>query len=263
VSTVLPSPALPPHPSVSAALHEPMRFGDFPITETQSFPPPARAQCWVYVTLNAEIALSLPESPVLQQFLPSPRLRVSVDGQWLWWALRRKYPDRPLRKLSGSDLIHELAALCAANGERLLLLGSNVQANARAVQQLRARWPGLDVAGLAPGHFVVGADSERAVHAQALAAMADYRPHYVVLGLGALKEQRLAASLLPELDGRVHGLLCFGGAIDLASGLVRRAPRVWQRMGLECVYRVVQQPERLPRLWKMLRLLPLLALARY
>ncbi|CAD5371285.1 putative UDP-N-acetyl-D-mannosaminuronic acid transferase [Rubrivivax sp. A210] len=240
-----------------------MHFGEFAITETQSFPPPSRAQCWAYVTLNAEISLSLPHSPGLQSLLHSPRVRVSVDGQWLWWALRRKYPTRPLEKLSGSDLIHRIAAHCAQKGQRLLLLGSTPQANARAVQVLRQRWPALEVAGYAPPHYEIGEASEARMKASSLAAIRDFGAHYVVLGLGATKEHRFAWQAAPELDGVTHGLLCFGGAIDLASGVVRRAPIGWQRLGLEGIYRVLQQPARAARFVRVLRVLPALALGSF
>ena len=246
-----------------AAAAQPMRFGDFPITETCSFPPAAGAQCWAYLTLNAEIALSLPGNAALQQLIRSPRARVSVDGQWLWWALRRKYPGQPLLKLSGADLIHELAAHCVAGGERLLLLGSSAIANAAAVQQLRRRWPGLAVAGYAPPGFDAGSAAESRAHRESLAAIDAWRPHYVVLGLGAGKEQRFALQAMDRLDGRVHGLLCFGGSIDLASGAVRRAPPLWQRLGLEGIHRVISQPSRLWRFIRVLRILPLLARGRY
>jgi exopolysaccharide biosynthesis WecB/TagA/CpsF family protein len=240
-----------------------MRFGAFQITETQSFPPETGEQCWVYLTLNAEIALSLPESTPLQRLIQSPRVRISVDGQWIWWALRRKYPGRWLRKLSGSDLIHDLAAHCGLTGQRLLLLGSSPGASAAAVQALRQRWPGLDVAGYAPPCYVADDSSEASMQTKSLAAIQAYRPDYVVLGLGAAKEQRFALQMMAQLDGRVSGLFCFGGAIDLAGGAVRRAPRPWQLLGVEGIYRVLQQPSRAGRLVKVLRVLPLLMRGRY
>lgn len=238
-------------------------FGPFPITECQQFPPAAGPQCWVYLTLNAEIALSLDGNPTLQTLIRSPRARLSVDGQWLWWALRRKYPQQPLRKLAGSDLIGDLAAHCARQGQRLLLLGSTPQANGGAVQRLRQRCPGLQVAGYAPPSYQPGQASEQAVLANSLAAIDAWAPHYVVLGLGATREQRFAGTLASALDGRVQGLLCFGGAIDLASGQVRRAPALWQHAGLEGLWRVLEQPARLGRLLRVLRILPRLARGDY
>lgn len=257
---VFPAPGPAPTADTAAA---PMRFGRFPITERGLFPPPAGAACWVYLTLNAEIALSLDASPPLQALLQTPRARVSVDGQWLWWALRRKYPQQPLRKLAGSDLIGTLAAHCALHGERLLLLGSTPQANGAAVQRLRRDWPGLAVAGYAPPPYQPGTPAEDSTLAHCRAAIDAWRAHYVVLGLGASREQRAALALAPALDGRVHGLLCFGGAIDFASGLVRRAPRPWQVLGLEGLWRVIEQPARLGRLLRVLRILPALARGDY
>lgn len=241
-----------------------LQFAGVAITETGSFPPPAAASCWIYLTLNAEIALSLPRNPTLQALVQQPRARVSVDGQWLWWALRRKYPQQALRKLSGSDLIHTLARHCAAHGQRLLLLGSHAEANALAVMRLREQHPSLQLAGFAPAPYRLDrVDEERAAHRAALEAIGAFEPDYVVLGLGADKEQRLCADLAPRLDGRVQGLLCFGGAIDMLSGRVRRAPRWMQQCGLESVYRVWEQPSRLPRWLRSLKLLPLLAAGRY
>lgn len=250
-------------PSADRSVGDTMRFGPFPITETQSFPPPAQAQCWVYVTLNAEVALTLPQNPALQALLHSARARVSVDGQWIWWALRRKYAGRALAKLSGSDLIHALAAHCAGEGRRLFLLGASASANAQAVQSLRQQWPGLAVDGLAMPHFQTGQASEREAQTQALAALQAHRPDYVVLGLGPAKQHRFAWQLAGELDGLAAGVLCFGGAIDMASGQVARAPRAWQQVGLEGLYRVLQQPSRIWRLFGVLRILPLLALGRF
>lgn len=236
-------------------------FGSIPITETASFPPAPTNECWIYLTLNAEIALSLPESWELSQLVQSRRARISIDGQWLWWALKRKYPGQRLHKLSGSDLIHVLAADCARDGGRLLLLGSSPARNALAVQRFRHRWPTLEVAGYAPERQ--GDESELEMHQEALEAIASFRPNYVVLGLGAAKEQRFAFQCAATLDGKVRGLLCFGGAIDMASGAVRRAPRIVQYIGLEGLYRVWQQPARLGRLLRVLRVLPMLGRGAY
>jgi exopolysaccharide biosynthesis WecB/TagA/CpsF family protein len=260
------APAAPAHaPHLVAAAEAPaaLHFGDFPITECQQFPPASGPHCWVYLTLNAEIALSLDSSPTLQRLVRSPRVRLSVDGQWLWWALRRKYPQQLLRKLAGSDLIGELASHCARHGQRLLLLGSTPLANGGAVQRLRQRCPGLQVAGYAPPAYQPGQASEQMVLARSMAAIDAWAPHYVVLGLGAAREQRFADALAAGLDGRVHGLLCFGGAIDLASGQVRRAPALWQHTGLEGLWRVLEQPARLGRLLRVLRILPRLARRAY
>lgn len=241
-----------------------MWFGRIPITETTSFPPTSAPYCWVYVTLNAEIALSLPGNPALEALLVQARSRVSVDGQWLWWALRRKYPHQPLAKLSGSELIYLLAAHCERHQRRLLLLGSTPALNTRALIRLRQQYPTLKVFGHSPEPYSLGhAEQTATAEAAAMAAITRYEPDFVVLGLGAEKEHRLALRLSRALDGRMTGILCFGGAIDMASGQVRRAAPWMQSAGIEALYRVWQQPRRLPRLLRVLRIVPRLALGNY
>jgi exopolysaccharide biosynthesis WecB/TagA/CpsF family protein len=263
LSISLPSAPEPQaHIDITAA-QGPLHFGEFMVTETTAFPPPPGPCCWVYVTLNAEIVLDAPRNAGLMALRESSRLRTSIDGQWLWWALRRKYPHRPLAKLSGSDLIHQVADLCEQNHQRLFLLGSSAKRNDKAVQVLRQRHPKLRVAGYAPAHYEPGGRGQRHVMDDIRGRLKAFRPDYVVLGLGAFKEHHLAATLAPLLDGQTRALLCFGGAIDMLSGEVQRAPVLWQRCGLEGLYRVWQQPQRLGRLLRVLRVLPRLVLGQY
>lgn len=258
--------ALPkPEAASGSPARDPVRFGSMVVTELSegSFPPRPAHHCWVYVTLNAEIALELPRNSGLQHLMGSDRLRTSIDGQWLLWALRRKYTQHSLDKLSGSDLIHRLAAQCAQQGHRLLLLGSTPARNARTVERLQASHPGLFVRGAALPRYQAGTESELEALRQAVAQCNAHHVQYVVLGLGAEKEHRLAAMLSQQLDGQAIGIFCFGGAIDLASGDVPRAPRWLQQCGLEGPWRVWVQPQRAWRFVKVLRILPALALGRY
>jgi N-acetylglucosaminyldiphosphoundecaprenol N-acetyl-beta-D-mannosaminyltransferase len=56
-----------------------------------------------------------------------------------------------------------------------------------------------------------------------------------------------------------HGV---GGPFDVMAGKVERAPLLWQRLGLEWLYRVKQEPRRLWRRYLTTNLLFMLMLAR-
>ncbi|MEM4413245.1 MAG: WecB/TagA/CpsF family glycosyltransferase, partial [Candidatus Caldarchaeum sp.] len=45
----------------------------------------------------------------------------------------------------------------------------------------------------------------------------------------------------------VSVLMGVGGCFDVWAGRVKRAPKSWQRLGLEWLYRVFQEPRRLAR----------------
>ena len=42
-----------------------------------------------------------------------------------------------------------------------------------------------------------------------------------------------------------------GGSLDVFAGVVQRAPLVWQKMGLEWLYRLLNEPSRLKRMMKL------------
>ncbi len=44
-----------------------------------------------------------------------------------------------------------------------------------------------------------------------------------------------------------------GGTYDVFTGHVKRAPKIWQKMGLEWLYRLISQPSRLRRQLKLLK----------
>ncbi len=59
------------------------------------------------------------------------------------------------------------------------------------------------------------------------------------------KKEEFLASWFEQLDVPLcHGV---GGAFDVLAGKVERAPEVWQRLGMEWLYRVKQEPRRLWR----------------
>ena len=45
-----------------------------------------------------------------------------------------------------------------------------------------------------------------------------------------------------------------GGAFDVFSGLIKEAPKIYQKLGLEWLYRTILQPERFKRIFPVLPL---------
>jgi N-acetylglucosaminyldiphosphoundecaprenol N-acetyl-beta-D-mannosaminyltransferase len=97
----------------------------------------------------------------------------------------------------------------------------------------------LCIAGSRDGYF---SDGEAAGVA---AEIREAKPDMLVLGMTSPKKElflgRYGASLgVPVL----HGV---GGSFDILAGITRRAPEIWQRLGMEWAYRVLQEPGRLWR----------------
>jgi N-acetylglucosaminyldiphosphoundecaprenol N-acetyl-beta-D-mannosaminyltransferase len=105
--------------------------------------------------------------------------------------------------------------------------------------RIAADFPGIVVAGAHDGYY---SDAEEA----ALAAEIDRsRSDVIFVAMTSPRKERFLGRWSRQLDVTVwHGV---GGSFDVLAGKVRRAPRLWQRLGFEWLFRVLQEPR---RLWK-------------
>ena len=177
-----------------------------------------------------------------------PRLRAAyarcelslADGQPLVWTsplLGLRLPE----KVSGSDVLRPVFALAARRKYRVYLLGGADGVAEAAAARLKEEY-GLEVCGLdAPRIGLVPAQDEAAVVERIRAA----RPDLLLVFLGAPKAEvfldRVRDSLGPVVS------VSLGASLDFYVGRVRRAPRWMQRVGLEWLYRLLQEPRRLAK----------------
>jgi N-acetylglucosaminyldiphosphoundecaprenol N-acetyl-beta-D-mannosaminyltransferase len=164
------------------------------------------------------------------------------DGQPLVWALRAL--GHPLRdRVYGPDLMDAACARAARTGQRFYLYGGrNPGALHELVRRLRLRHPGLRiVGGYVPPFRPLTPEEEEAVAADIERCRADV----VWVGIGVPKQEKWMARMRPRLSAPV--MVGVGAAFDFHAGLVPQAPRRMQRLGLEWLFRLAQEPRRLWR----------------
>ena len=72
------------------------------------------------------------------------------------------------------------------------------------------------------------------------------------MALGSPKQEKFIAKARNVLN---YGLMVgVGGSFDVWSGTVERAPEIYQKLGIEWLYRTVKQPERFKRIFPTLPL---------
>lgn len=82
-------------------------------------------------------------------------------------------------------------------------------------------------------------------------------PDFLLVGLGAPKQERWIYDNIQDLSN-VKFAIGIGGSLDFASEQVKRAPKYIQTVGLEWLFRLFQQPRRLPRIVNAVIVFPLL-----
>lgn len=66
----------------------------------------------------------------------------------------------------------------------------------------------------------------------------------LLVGVGAPKQEKWITKYRDLMSG-VKVFMALGATIDFEAGTLKRAPKIWQRLGMEWLYRVIKEPKRL------------------
>lgn len=195
---------------------------------------------WI-VTPNLDHLRRLTREEEFRRYCAAADLCVA-DGMPLIWASKLQRTPLPER-VAGSSLIWTLNRAAALAGLRVFFLGAAPGVAERAANVLRADSPGLQIVGTycPPPGFEHDREQRAALHAALDAA----QPQLVFIALGATKQERLIAELAPHWPRAWW--IGIGASFNFVAGEVRRAPRWLQRLGLEWLHRLAQEPRRLFR----------------
>jgi N-acetylglucosaminyldiphosphoundecaprenol N-acetyl-beta-D-mannosaminyltransferase len=163
------------------------------------------------------------------------------DGQPVRWALNWLHNAKLGCNVRGSDMMSELCQRAAHEDISIYLYGG-APATLTALQaSLRSSFPALRIAGAeSPPFRPLSADEERQMIHRVNASGAGL----MFIGLGCPKQDYFAARFADRLD---VVQLCVGAAFDFHAGTKPTAPLWMQRYGLEWLFRLYQEPQ---RLWK-------------
>lgn len=189
------------------------------------------------MSVNAAKLVAMRDDSELRAAVESCEL-INADGQAVVWASRLLGDPLPER-VAGIDLMHELIALATRRGYGIYVLGARHDVLETAVERLRAQHPGLRVAGYRDGYFAEDESPEVA------AEIRDSGADVLFVAMSSPRKERWLGAHGAELG--VSLAMGVGGSIDVVAGVTRRAPRSWQRLGLEWLYRLLQEPRRMLR----------------
>jgi N-acetylglucosaminyldiphosphoundecaprenol N-acetyl-beta-D-mannosaminyltransferase len=190
-----------------------------------------------HMAINTAKLVSLRDDDRLREIVDGCEL-VNADGQAIIWASRLLGDPLPER-VAGIDLMEELLGLAERKGYRVFILGARDDVLGLAVQRIRERYPALPLAGWRNGYF--SPEEEPEVCAEIRAS----RAQMVFVAMSTPRKEYFLAERGRELGAEF--VMGVGGAVDVIAGLTRRAPLSWQRLGLEWLYRLLQEPRRMFR----------------
>ena len=162
------------------------------------------------------------------------------DGAPLSSYSRRK-GYKQAQRVTGPDLMLELFAISKEMGYRHYFYGATEETLQSMKEVLERDYPGIQIAGMYAPPFRALTPQE---DAQIVAKINESRPDFIWIGLGAPKQEEWMYQHMGQLQGVLIGV---GAGFDYLAGYIKRAPRWMQRMSLEWLYRLLQDPKRLWR----------------
>ena len=199
------------------------------------------------ITANPEFVMIARSDPSLRRIAAEADL-VVPDGTGIVLAARLLGEPLPGRS-PGRFIVDGVAARAVGLGASFYLLGAGDGVAARAAERLRARHPGLAIAGAEPGDPSPDADDEVVRRISAVA------PHVLLVAYGMPAQERWIARNLPRLPS-VRIAIGVGGVFDQLAGVARVPPPLVHAVGLEWLWRLAHEPRR----WRRQRVLPLFVL---
>lgn len=195
-----------------------------------------------YVTItNVHSVSEAQHDPELRRILNNALL-ATPDGVPLVW-MGRLQGHRSIRRVYGPDLMLNLCEHSRAEKFSHFLYGGMPGVVDELARTLRARFPGLNIAGSYTPPFGPLDEVQREKLQRSVRAA---RPDFFWVGIGMPKQEKFMAqymSILPE----AKIFIGVGAAFDFLIGRVRQAPRWMMRIGLEWLFRLFQEPKRLWR----------------
>lgn len=193
------------------------------------------------VTINPEMINNAVQNPEFAEIINNAEL-VIPDGIGVQIGL--KILGYNVRRIAGIEFSRRMVEECAKSEQSVALVGAKPEIVQKAKENLEHEIQGLYVTYAHDGYFKDDGEI--------LNELKIRQPRLVLCALGSPKQEEFilkAKELLP--DALFVGV---GGSFDVWSGVVERAPEIYQKLGLEWLYRTVKEPKRFKRIFPTLPL---------
>ena len=185
--------------------------------------------------VNADKINEVNENEKMKQIVNSCGI-INADGASV--VMASKYLNKPLsERVAGIDLMQYLVSLSERKGYSVYLLGAKQEIVEKTAKVLKEKHPQLNLIGFHNGYFK---EEEWSTISNELK---EIKPDFVFVGITSPLKEYLIEYL--QDDGNTAVFMGVGGSFDVISGNIKRAPMWMQKMNLEWLYRVIQEPNRL------------------
>lgn len=146
-------------------------------------------------------------------------------------------------RVPGIDLMSKLLNYANSTKRSVYFLGASNQSIELAVNNIKDKYKFIDIKGYHNGYF------DKNEELKILNEINEKKPDILFVGLGSPRQELWIENNKKILNVKIA--MGVGGSFDIYSNTLKRAPIFMQKLGLEWLYRVLQEPKRFKRIFKI------------
>ncbi len=167
---------------------------------------------------------------------------VIPDGVGIKIAL--KLTGKNAARIPGVDFAKRLLKETALSNIPVAIIGSKEEVITKAIDNLKNEINGLNIVYYHNGYF----DNDNEIYSE----LKRHSPKLILVAMGSPRQEKFIYNAKKVLNPAL--MIGIGGSLDVWSGFVKRAPKIYQVLGLEWLYRTIMQPSRFKRIFPTLPL---------
>ncbi len=191
------------------------------------------------VTVNPETLIMSKKDEEVRRLLTNRAVSLVPDG--IIVVKTSKWLKMPVKeRITGIELMQELLNIANVNSYSMYLFGAKKDILTTLVKRIKDEYPHINILGATDG-YVKNKDA-------IMKKIIKLKPDICLVALGIPEQEKL---ILKYYDKAEKGIFMgVGGSFDVLSGCKKRAPRIFIKLNLEWLYRIIKEPKRLKRFYQ-------------
>ena len=190
------------------------------------------------VTVNPETLHICKKDNLLKEILDDDNVSFVPDGISVVKA--GKWLNIPIKeRITGVDITNYLLEIANQKKYSMYLFGAKEEVIKRLVNRINGEYSNINLLGYSSG-YVKDRD-------EVMKNIIKLKPDIVIVALGIPYQEKIIYKYLDKFDKGIF--IGVGGSLDVLSGCKKRAPKIFIKLNLEWLYRIIIEPKRLKRFW--------------
>ena len=190
------------------------------------------------ITVNPETLMLSESDAELKNILDNKTNSFVPDGIAVVKSAR-KVGVNVTERITGIDIAEYLLKLANENKYSIYLFGAKEEVINTLIAKIKKEYPNINILGYSNGYV-----KDRDLVMQDVLKK---KPDICMVALGIPYQEKIIAKYFTKVKKGIF--IGVGGSFDVLSGTKKRAPKIFIKLNLEWLYRIVTEPSRLKRFW--------------